>query len=265
MTAATIAGQRFDMGRVIRMTFGSIRRNWKVFGLLTVALSAGPLLVMNVLQTQWMGGAGALSLNSLAVFALWLAVVLVYVAGYLILQAALVHGVVSDLNDRPAGFGDCLSTGIRNALPILGTGIIVGVATMFGFLVFVVPGVLMMLAWSVAVPSLVAERTGVSGALSRSADLTRNYRGAILGLFFLYGVVSWILGAFIFALSGGLAVFTNPAAAATFGTNPVSIILSSLVQVVQELISAAGIAAIYYELRSIKEGIGPEALASVFD
>jgi len=31
------------------------------------------------------------------------------------------------------------------------------------------------------------------------------------------------------------------------------------------VIASAGVASIYYELRSIKEGIGPEALASVFD
>jgi hypothetical protein len=31
------------------------------------------------------------------------------------------------------------------------------------------------------------------------------------------------------------------------------------------IISSAGTASIYFELRSIKEGIGPEALAAVFD
>jgi hypothetical protein len=31
------------------------------------------------------------------------------------------------------------------------------------------------------------------------------------------------------------------------------------------VLNAASIASIYYELRVIKEGIGPEALASVFD
>jgi hypothetical protein len=30
-------------------------------------------------------------------------------------------------------------------------------------------------------------------------------------------------------------------------------------------VSAAGVAAIYYELRSTREGSGPEALAAVFD
>jgi hypothetical protein len=32
-----------------------------------------------------------------------------------------------------------------------------------------------------------------------------------------------------------------------------------------QVIASAGVASIYYELRSTKEGIGPEALAAVFD
>jgi hypothetical protein len=35
--------------------------------------------------------------------------------------------------------------------------------------------------------------------------------------------------------------------------------------VITSVLSSAGVAAIYYELRSTREGAGPEALAAVFD
>jgi hypothetical protein len=53
-------------------------------------------------------------------------------------------------------------------------------------------------------------------------------------------------------------------AAAAVNTWPV-ILASALAQMINAILSAAGTASIYYELRQIKEGIGPEALASVFD
>jgi len=40
--------------------------------------------------------------------------------------------------------------------------------------------------------------------------------------------------------------------------------LTGLVRAVLGLIGAAGIASIYYELRLVKEGVGPEQLAAVF-
>jgi hypothetical protein len=37
-----------------------------------------------------------------------------------------------------------------------------------------------------------------------------------------------------------------------------------LVRIALDLIGAAGVASIYYELRLVKEGVGPEQLAAVF-
>jgi hypothetical protein len=42
-------------------------------------------------------------------------------------------------------------------------------------------------------------------------------------------------------------------------------VVTPLVQMLSSLLLAVGTASIYYELRFIKEGVGPEALASVFD
>jgi hypothetical protein len=42
-------------------------------------------------------------------------------------------------------------------------------------------------------------------------------------------------------------------------------IVMLVITVASTLISYTGLAVIYYELRRLKEGVGPEALASIFD
>jgi len=42
-------------------------------------------------------------------------------------------------------------------------------------------------------------------------------------------------------------------------------VIEPLVTAATTLVAAVGVASIYYELRSAREGIGPEALAAVFD
>ncbi len=265
MTATTMGAPRFEMGRVVNLMFGAIGRNWVVFGLLALLLSAFPQGLFQLVQTQ-------ITVSRLAVDGsppqfnfsgslLVLVGVAVSIAGNVIMQAALVHGVIVDLNGGKASFGDCLKTGLRFALPILGVGFLMALGIVAGALVFFVPGVMLALAWMVAVPAEVVERTGVFGAFSRSAALTRNHRWSLLGLCAIYVVVAWILSAAILAMSAGVQTAAQMIASRT----PIVIAVTAIVRVVEAVVGAAGIAAIYYELRSIKEGIGPDALASVFD
>jgi hypothetical protein len=122
----------------------------------------------------------------------------------------------------------------------------------------------MALAWIVAVPAEVVERTGIFAAFGRSADLTRNHRGAIFGLAIAYWLVIWII-----AMVAGVTVMAltfRGGNAGAFGGERVGLaIFMTAYQVVLGALGATGVASVYYELRSIKEGIGPEALASVFE
>jgi hypothetical protein len=59
--------------------------------------------------------------------------------------------------------------------------------------------------------------------------------------------------------------FSGAASAAVTPVIVVSTFLSSLVNAAQYVLLAAGAASIYYELRTSKEGVAPEQLASVFD
>ncbi len=258
MTAALTTPPRFDVGRVLSRMFGAIGRNALVFGLLAGVLMGLPQFMIGAAQKLVLGGKITTGLESATLLISGGGGGLLLLIFYPVLQGALMHGVVADLNGRRPGFGECITTGLRFFFPVIGITVLLVIALMFGLVLFIIPGVLMFLAWSVALPAEVIERTGVFGAFSRSRALTRNHRGAIFGLYVLLTIFSWLLSVALIAVSFG--------STGTLGkVSWAGIILSALVQAIQTLLGAAGSASIYYELRSIKEGVGPEQLAAVFD
>jgi MFS family permease len=265
----------FDIGRVISRLFGVVQRNFAAFLLLSVLLVGLPTAAASFLRLMLIAPAfsNATVSNDLALsFAplLFLASSLIAVVANAVLQGAVIYATVSDLSGRKVSFGEALSSGLHFFLPLIGVGLIAGVCCFFGFLIFIVPGVLLALAWSVATPAMVIERTGVFGAFSRSAELTRNHRGAIFAL----AILAIIFGAIIQALVGGVMLaggFTmvsgnpNPAGGALFSFAILQSIATLVAQTVSAMIGSAGVASVYYELRYVKEGVGAEQLAAVFD
>ncbi|HWW26327.1 MAG TPA: hypothetical protein VNZ85_10580 [Caulobacter sp.] len=140
----TIAGTRpFDMGRVISGTFAVIGRNFVPFALLALLLGGLPSLLVGLfnlrfpddppaLQPGWIGGSLVGGLAMLA-------------AAY-VLQAAIVHATVTDLNGRRVVLGDSLKVGVRNCLPLIGLAILTGLGVAIGFVLLIVPGLILMVA-----------------------------------------------------------------------------------------------------------------------
>lgn len=251
---------RFDFGRVIQRTFGSIGRNLPVFLGLAVLLTGVPQAVLG-----WFNAQQAVSPNDFSPASLGGMGVagLVTVVFAFVLQAALTHGAIQDMNGQKASFADSLQTGLRNFLPVLGISILAGLGVGLGFVLLIVPGIMLAVLWSVVVPSQVAEKTGVMKAFSRSRELTRGHRWSIFGLMVIYGIASWIVAGLLIgaaALIGGSLVGMANAA----NSIPVQVIISPLISSVSSMVGAAGVASIYYELRVAKDGIGPQYLADIF-
>jgi hypothetical protein len=264
MASVPAPATRFDVGRVVERTFASIGRNFAVFLLLALLLAGVPAILTGALLAAAAGGAADVGDNArnLAVggSAFGLVGIVGAVAAY-ILQAAIIYGTIADLNGRRAGFAECLSTGLRNWFWLFLLAIVVTVAEIFGYIFFIVPGLMMTVAWLVAVPAQVVERTGVFGAMSRSAELTRGHRWPILGLLVIFLLGAGVLQVAVTGISATLAASLSPGA----GHVLTQIVAQPLLSLVANLIGAAGVASIYYELRSTREGLGPEALAAVFD
>jgi hypothetical protein len=252
MTAIS-AQPSFEVGRVIERAFGSIRRNFAPFLALAAIFGGLPQLLIGLARTDMLGGnadpGGGAVLTLVGAF--------FSVVGGLIIQGGVVKGAVSDQSGRQASFGDLFQTGLRFALPLLGVGIIYGLMMMVGFFLLIVPGLIVLTAFCVAAPSLVVERLGIFASLQRSRELTRGHRWPVFGVLFVFSVLGALLSV---VLSFAALGFAGGASALYVQAG-----VSGVVGAVQGLLGAAGAAAIYSELRAIKEGAAPESLLSVFD
>jgi hypothetical protein len=273
MTTAVV-GDRFDIGRVISRTFGVLGRNAPAFILAAMLLSAAPHVILAFVSLTLRPSGGSFSLAGAAVALgsglLSLLTTLVALVAAVLLQGALIFATVSDLNGRRPSFEEMLQVALRVALPLIGVGLLVGLGVALGLILLIVPGVILALMWCVATPARVVEPIGVMTALARSRELTRGHRWMILLLFIIVLVINWvilaILGAVGLAASGITALITLATMTPTLGS-PLwigMVIVQPIVQALVSLLAAAGVASLYYELRSIKDGVGAEALAAAF-
>src|SRR5689334_18144151 len=151
MSVAETTAPHFEIERVVRRTFSVIKNNLFVFALLSL-LAAIPSAALTWAEPAT--GASFFDVNAIALTA---AAWLVYVVSMFVLQAALVHGTIAELNGRRASFADCLSTGLKHFVPLLLIAIIYFFVVFCGLIFFVVPGLIVAVMLSVAVPVRVVE------------------------------------------------------------------------------------------------------------
>jgi hypothetical protein len=72
---------------------------------------------------------------------------------------------------------------------VVGLSLLVGLAAGLACLLLIVPGVILFIMWSLAVPAKVLENKGVTDAMSRSSDLAKNDWGRIFVIWLLFIVL----------------------------------------------------------------------------
>jgi len=262
MTTATVGRPGFSIGRVASMTFGAIGRNLLPFLLLSV-MAIAPGVLVSFLLVRGLQNGGQVSPSNFLTISFWLTFLASYLVALVLvalLQAALVQGTIADLNGRQVSVVEALKSSLRVFLPLVGLVIVMSIGIGVAFIALIFPGLMLYTAWLVGVPVLVVERKRILDSLSRSAELTKGYRWPIFGAVIVFFLGATILGMAVRPIFGLAIMAPNAAAMST-----TYIILNGVIQVFTSMVSTTGVATIYYELRSVKEGIGPEQLASVFD
>lgn len=238
-----------DIGRILQNAFRVLIGNIVPFLGVTLVLSVIPTFFLQ----RWMTAAvGDDPLGMFTSPAYWLSL-LAGILGGVILQVMLTRTAIRHLGSAPADFGDALVTAIRLFLPVIFMTIISGFAILIGLIFLIVPGVILYLMWIVAVPVMVEEDRGMIESLARSAELTKGSRLMIFLTVILMMVIASVVGG-IFALP---LAFGNISDASIAG--------QAIGGGIGALIGPAMIAALYVELRTVKEGYSLESLASVFD
>lgn len=121
-----------------------------------------------------------------------------------VVVAAITHAIGESYLGRSVTVGESFRVGLGMLLPLLGTWLLAGLAILGGFLLLVVPGIYLVLAFLLLTQVMVLERTFGTSALGRSRELMRGHMlrgfgilfvGGLLASFLTYGVqvgLGWI-------------------------------------------------------------------------
>jgi hypothetical protein len=239
--------QSFGVGSVLGMGFRVYGRNIVAFTLITAVVYV-PIILWTLSLLS-----GDMSLSSLSKYVAGVGLLSLVLNSFV--SATLTFGVVKELQGQRAGIGACLATGFARMMPALGVGILTALAIMGGMILLIIPGIIAMCALYVAMPASVIEKPGVVGALKRSAELTKGYRGAIFGLVLIMGIFNYALGRVeqvAFPLDSMAHIKTY--LWINCGT---SIVIGALTSVIA--------AVAYFQLRADKDGTTANDLAKVFE
>jgi hypothetical protein len=124
-----------------------------------------------------------------------------------VLYQGMVVKLVQDVQDgrRDHSIGELVRSVEPVFWPLTAVSILFGIALGIGFVLLIVPGLILMVIWSVVAPVTVLERPGAFAAFGRSRELVRgngwNVFGVILLVFLTVAVIS--IGAGLLAVSLG--------------------------------------------------------------
>ena len=262
-TPANITGPEFRIGYVLSQAFSILFRNIVPFGLLAILITCPQLILTLAAGTPdpTAGPAMPFDFGFAAVVGIILQILLPY-----LLTAALVYGTVQHLRGQRVHFGECLGRGLSLLIPVLGVVILSTLAIGLGFVLLVIPGLIVMTMLWVAIPVAVIERPGVVASLKRSRELTGGHRWKVFGILLILWLLAVVIGAIV-ALPFGVGLFTgnldmyNEPSGLLTAAAIVDYAISALFTAAYAVAVAVG----YYALRSSKEGVDIEQIAAVFD
>jgi len=181
-----------------------------------------------------------------------------WIGGAFVLAACVKALSDAYLGQAPTADGS-LRFALRRLLPLLALQIVYIIGLLLGFVALIITGVWLYAMWSVAVPSLVIERTGPFRSLSRSYRLVRGRWWPVAGVLVVSYLMVVIIGGLIGAGLGAVALSSsNPSVLLAVSITVLSAIVSG---VLVQPFSAAVVTVLYYDLRIRKEGYDLELLA----
>lgn len=171
-------------------------------------------------------------------------------------QTGLVFLALSAQQRRAFSFAESMLTGLRTFLPILGLNILVSLGVGLGLLLLIVPGLILMVMWSVAVPARLHDGPGVFAAIEESSSLTKGVRWQVFAILLVTGIGLWF-----FQLLGAVPAIWIPEEYARYATaivQPVTVGITTL-------ITSFGAASLFHELKWGGRDANEETTAGMFD
>jgi len=233
------------LGEILDVSFGLYRSMFLTLLVVAVVVHLAPVLLGSYLQTS-----GRMFFLDPVTLGYWLLAVIMNSVG-----VAATTSIVSE-----AYLGRRISAGeaLRRALPLVWPLIVVSLLSSllvgFGFVLLLVPGLILLSGLLLASVAMVVERPPkATTALARSWELTRGFKGQVFGT---------VLVAFLLLLVPRIAVMTVWALAGGSANATVPEVLGAVLEVAVYPYLYTVITLLYYDLRIKKEGFDLDLLAA---
>ena len=248
-------------GELLDKTFTLYRQNFLLFFGIAVLPQLGLFILVTLMNSFAFSGsqpqnvAAAASVGIAALITL-----LVYLVGAVIgagvMQAATTFAVSSLYLEEPTG----VKAAYARVKGMVGKSVHVvlevGVRIVVGFMLFIIPGIIMLRRYSLAIPAAVLEKITTKEALKRSKHLSEGAGGRVLLVYVLMLALIWGVS---FGLTWLLALlFSKEVLRQTFVAQTLQQFVSFLVGAAVGPVMTIAFALLYYDQRVRKEAFDIE-------
>jgi hypothetical protein len=238
-----------DVGRVFAVTFSCWTAQLLPFTVVGIVVHA-PALIGYALMA-----AAEAKPQSVTIFSLFANILNLVVSG------SVTYGVFQHLRGQAVGAGELLRKGFSKLGAVWAVGIVTGLGITLGLCALIVPGLILLTRWWLAVHVAVIESPGMAESLSRSTELTEGNRWRVFAVVISFTGVAIVVG----AVAGAVTALATSALAPAGAVPALRTLVLKVVLLPVELLAAVAPAVAYHDLRVGKEGVDVDDLLAAFD
>ena len=240
------------IGEILSTAFQLYRRHWRTL-LVIAAVVVVPLTLLQYLLGDLVRTQGETTRNGVVETATWsvgiagLLAALVGILTYLVLTGAITRAVAAEVAGEDPSVEQSYRFGFHRLGSVLLVSVLVGLATVGGLILFVIPGIYIGVRLAVSIEALVVEGRRGTQAMGRSWGLVGGHWWHAFFTLLVAALLTGIVNAVITAPFGATNWFAQAVAAAvaTVVTLPYGVLVGVL---------------LYLDLRARKERLSLEAL-----
>ena len=240
------------IGEILSTALQLYRRHWRTL-LAIAAVVVVPITLLHYLFGDLVRTQGETTRNGVVETATWavgiagLVAALAGVLMYLVLSGAITRAVAAEVAGQDPGVEQSYRFGFHRLGSVLLVSVLVGLATIGGLILFIIPGIYIGFRLCVSIEALVVEGRRGTEAMGRSWGLVGGHWWHVFGTVVVGGLLTGIVNAVITSPFGATGWFVQAVAAAV--ATVVTLPYSALVGVL-----------LYLDLRARKESLTMEAL-----